>query len=83
MTSSSKLPASAHGVPPPSLPNSSGSRSASSYLPGSQKEDLAASSQSIKKKKRNRGSRSCYPLAIPEVPDLCLELQEHPSEEPC
>ncbi|KAK0587598.1 hypothetical protein LWI29_025561 [Acer saccharum] len=54
MTSSSKLPASAQGVPPPSLPTSSGSRSASSYLPGSQKEDSAVSSQSIKKKKRNR-----------------------------
>ncbi|KAK0607367.1 hypothetical protein LWI29_013932 [Acer saccharum] len=55
MTSSSKLPAFAHGVPPPSLPTFSGSRFASSYLPGSQKEHSAASSQSVKKKKRNRG----------------------------
>ncbi|KAK0579658.1 hypothetical protein LWI29_029437 [Acer saccharum] len=56
MTYPSKLPASAQGVPPPSLPTSSGSRSAFSYLSGSQKEDSAASSQSIKKKKRNRAT---------------------------
>ncbi|KAK0575553.1 hypothetical protein LWI29_002621 [Acer saccharum] len=54
MTSPSKLPTSAQDVPPPSLPISSGSRSTSSYLPGSQKEDSAVSSQSIKGNKRNR-----------------------------
>ncbi|KAK0584478.1 hypothetical protein LWI29_013911 [Acer saccharum] len=54
MTSPSKLPAFAQGVPPPSLPISSGSRSTSSYLPGSQKEDSIASSQSIKGKNRNQ-----------------------------
>ncbi|KAK0584552.1 hypothetical protein LWI29_015053 [Acer saccharum] len=61
MTSPSKLPASAQGVHPPSLLISSGSRSASTYLPGSQKEDSALSSQSIKGKKRNRAS-SCLLL---------------------
>ncbi|KAK0592432.1 hypothetical protein LWI29_018967 [Acer saccharum] len=55
MASPSKLPASTQDVPPPSMPASSGSHSTSSYLPGSQKEDSVASSQSIKGKKRNRG----------------------------
>ncbi|KAK0572773.1 hypothetical protein LWI29_037029 [Acer saccharum] len=54
MASPSKLPASTQDVPPPSMPASSGSLFASSYLPGSQKEDSAASSQSINGKKRNR-----------------------------
>ncbi|KAK1550585.1 hypothetical protein Q3G72_021577 [Acer saccharum] len=55
MASPSKLHASTQDVPPPSMPASSGSLSASLYLPGSQKEDSAASSQSINGKKRNRG----------------------------
>ncbi|KAK0571096.1 hypothetical protein LWI29_010934 [Acer saccharum] len=55
MASPSKLPTSTKDIPPPPMPASSGSPSTSSYLPGSQKEDSAASSQLIKGKKRNRG----------------------------
>ncbi|KAK0585960.1 hypothetical protein LWI29_036977 [Acer saccharum] len=86
MTSSSKLPASTHGVPPPSLPTSSGSRSASSYLPGSQKEDSAASSQSIKKKKRNRefsGSPNSHPEREPTAQlgnNVPIPREEWPSQ---
>ncbi|KAK0591052.1 hypothetical protein LWI29_034950 [Acer saccharum] len=55
MASPLKLPASAQDAPQFSLPASSGSRSVSLYLPGSQKADSTVSSQSIKGKKRNRG----------------------------
>ncbi|KAK1562038.1 hypothetical protein Q3G72_005165 [Acer saccharum] len=55
MAFSSKPPASSKDVSMPPMPVSSGSLSASLYPPGSQKESSAASSQSTKGKKRNRG----------------------------
>ncbi|KAK0608738.1 hypothetical protein LWI29_035238 [Acer saccharum] len=55
MAFSSKPPASSKDVFMPPMSVSSGSLSASLYPPGSQKESSAASSQSTKGKKRNRG----------------------------
>ncbi|KAK0579532.1 hypothetical protein LWI29_027551 [Acer saccharum] len=55
MAFSSKLPASSMDVSMPPMLVSSGSLSVSLYPLGSQKENSAASSQSTKGKKRNRG----------------------------